>query len=237
MLKLFKSFQYMPASFALITMNLIPLFGVMALDWDVGTIILLYWLENVVIGLLNIVKIISCRGDLPRARATVANNRLIPTDQNSDDRPRRFLGGLIFLAVFFSFHYGMFCMGHYMFIESAFEDLPRLADIPSALFSGFLFWSLLGLTLSHIVSMIVNFYGKGEYLTCSPNSQMFMPYTRIVVLHMVIIFSGTLAVMFEEGLAMLILLVAIKTCVDLAAHQVEHSDVKTLLNPKIAEET
>jgi len=232
MLKSIRSFKYTPASFALIAMNLTPLFGVLVLGWDVGTIILLYWLENVVIGFLNIPKIMSSRGELPRSGSAAIQNE----SPLSDAQPRPPLGGLIFLSVFFSIHYGLFCFGHYSFIESTFKSLPSLADIPSALFGGFLFWSLLGLTLSHIVSMFVNFYGKGEYLTRSPNTQMFMPYTRIVVLHAVIVFGGVLAVMFQEGLGMLILLVAIKTCVDLAAHQVEHSDVKTILNPKIVEE-
>ena len=34
----------------LVLANLIPLFGVLYLDWDVGSIVVLYWAENLIIG-------------------------------------------------------------------------------------------------------------------------------------------------------------------------------------------
>jgi len=49
-------FRFTPAILALIVMNMIPLVGVLKFGWDAGTIVFLYWLENVVIGLLNIPK-------------------------------------------------------------------------------------------------------------------------------------------------------------------------------------
>ena len=40
----------------LVAGNLVPLFGVLFLDWDVGAIVTLYWAENVVIGGITILK-------------------------------------------------------------------------------------------------------------------------------------------------------------------------------------
>ena len=217
-LKRLKTARYTPASLALILMNLIPLIGVWYFKWDVGIIIFLYWLENVVIGILTIPKILSCRGGKkPGAR-------------------KESLGGLIFLSGFFSVHYGMFCFGHYTFIQTFFEGLPEFSNIPSRLFEGFLIWPLLGLLFSHFISMIVNFYGKGEYRSRSANTQMFMPYTRIMILHIVIIFGGFLAQAFDNTLGPLIILIIVKTIIDLGAHQVEHSDKDSLINPKLAGE-
>lgn len=217
-LKRLKTARYTPASLALILMNLIPLIGVWYFNWDVGIIIFLYWLENVVIGILNVPKILSCRGSKkPGAR-------------------KESLGGLIFLSGFFSVHYGMFCFGHYTFIQTFFEGLPEFSNIPSRLFEGFLIWPLLGLLFSHFISMIVNFYGKGEYRSRSANTQMFMPYTRIMILHIVIIFGGFLAQAFDNALGPLIILIIVKTIIDLGAHQVEHSDKDSLINPKLAGE-
>jgi len=42
---------------ALLAANVIPLFGVLFLDWDAFSIVLLYWSENLVIGFYNILKI------------------------------------------------------------------------------------------------------------------------------------------------------------------------------------
>ena len=194
--------QFTPAVFTLLLMNLIPLIGVMKFGWDAGTIVFLYWLENVVIGLLNIPKILACRGDRD--------------SRKPGKRP-------VFLAVFFSLHYGGFCLGHYIFLRTTFPELPAFAEMFGALTGSLFIWSLLGLAASHMMSMFVNFYGKKEYLARTPNKQMFIPYSRIALLHIVIVFSGLLAVAVGQGLAMLILLVAIKIGFDLAAHLAEHA--------------
>jgi len=216
----FRNFQFTPSVIALIAMNLIPLIGVLYFGWNAGTIVFLYWLENVVIGILNVPKIFSCQGGFAKAL------------QGRESGPFA-MGGRAFLSVFFSFHYGLFCFGHYAFLQSTYDDLPGFGEMIAALTGPVLFWSLLGLTLSHIISMLVNFYGKGEYKTRSSHAQMFLPYSRIVVLHIVIIFGGFLAVATGEGLAALILLVALKIVFDLAAHTVEHSKINSLIAPKI----
>ena len=205
--------------------------GVFWFGWDAGIIVFLYWVENVVIGLLNIPKILACRKTLPAVsyRATGGDE-----DYQFDEADRREpIGGLIFLSVFFSFHYGLFCVGHYVFLKSTYKTLPEMVNILPALLCPVLFWSLLGLTLSHIISMGVNFYGKGEYKNRTSNKQMFMPYSRIVLLHIVIIFSGLVAVATGQGMATLLLLVLLKIGFDLAAHLVEHSEKESLIAPSV----
>jgi len=120
--------QFTPAVFTLLLMNLIPLIGVMKFGWDAGTIVFLYWLENVVIGLLNIPKILACRGDRD--------------SRKPGKRP-------VFLAVFFSLHYGGFCLGHYIFLRTTFPELPAFAEMFGALTGSLFIWSLLGLAASH----------------------------------------------------------------------------------------
>jgi hypothetical protein len=48
------------------------------------------------------------------------------------------------------------------------------------------------LFLSHGVSFLVNFLGKEEYLTVSPDRQMIEPYSRVVVQHVTILAGGFL---------------------------------------------
>ena len=81
--------------------------------------------------------------------------------------------------------------------------------------------------------MFVNFYGKGEYKTRTPNKQMFMPYTRILILHVVIVFSSLLAVALGEGLATLVMLIGVKIGFDLSAHLVEHSEKESFIAPSV----
>jgi len=167
-------------------------------------------MENIIIGLLNIPKILACKG--------VKNKR-------------ETAGSLIFISVFFSIHYGMFCLGHYIFLKQTYKDLPGVENFLSSLLSPMLAFSILGLFLSHLISMGVNFYGKKEYLDRRPNTQMFMPYSRIVLLHVVIVFSGLFAIALGQGLATLLLLVVVKIIFDLAAHIVEHSKSESLIAP------
>jgi len=100
------------------------------------------------------------------------------------------------------------------------------SDMLGALTGSLFIWSLLGLAASHLISMFVNFYGKREYLARTPNKQMFIPYSRIALLHIVIILSGVLASAVGQGLAMLIVLVVVKIGFDLAAHLAEHAKVQ-----------
>lgn len=218
MKNVFRDFKFTPAIFSLIAMNLIPLVGVLKFGWDAGTIVFLYWLENLAIGILNIPKIIACG----RAGTTKGG------DENS--QPEKY-GSLIFLSFFFSLHYGLFCFGHFMFLQSTYDSLPELSGVWASLFSPVLFWSILALALSHLISMGLNFFGKKEYLTRTANAQMFLPYSRILLLHIVIVFSGAIAVATGQGHATLILLVALKIIFDAAAHTAEHSKFDSVIAP------
>ena len=46
---------------ALIVANLVPLFGVLLWDWDVFLLLLLFWAENVIIGIFGIARLIVAR--------------------------------------------------------------------------------------------------------------------------------------------------------------------------------
>lgn len=177
----------------LIVSNLVPLFGVIFWGWSVGAIILLYWLENVVMGGFNIVKILSVRGDRPNK---------------------------IFSSVFFLLHYGVFTGVHGAFVFSVFEGAS-----PDQIWGGGngLMWAVLALILSHGFSLLVNFYGKGEYKTSSVKYQMSAPYGRVVILHLVIIFGGVLVQALGSPLPALVVMIGLKIVVDLAAHNAAHA--------------
>ena len=78
-----------PFGVALIAANLIPLAGVLVFNWDASLIILLYWIENLIIGFSNILKM----AFLPVEHPIVYLVRPFP-------------------ILFFCIHYGGFCAVH-----------------------------------------------------------------------------------------------------------------------------
>ncbi|MCA1849421.1 MAG: DUF6498-containing protein, partial [Actinobacteria bacterium] len=87
------------------------------------------------------------------------------------------------------------------------------------------------LFLSHGVSFFVNFLGKEEYLTVSPDQQMMEPYSRVVVLHVTILAGGALIDSLGAPVAALVLLVLLKTAIDLLAHLREHRKAQMRSGP------
>ena len=50
-----------PSLFALILANAVPILGVLFLGWTVFPLVLVYWLENAVIGGFNVAKMLLAR--------------------------------------------------------------------------------------------------------------------------------------------------------------------------------
>src|SRR3712207_3396731 len=188
----------------LIAVNMVPLFGVLFLGWSLFSIMFLYWIENGIIGFFNIFKIALAR--VPSSDFTINGRPVSPS--NKEIR-----------IVFFILHYGLFWTVHGVFVFTFFgmssepfgsAGLRGVAIAAAALF------------LSHGVSFFVNFLGKEEYLTVSPDQQMMEPYSRVVVLHVTILAGGFLADSLGAPLAALVLLIVLKTAIDLLAHLREH---------------
>ncbi len=195
-----------PSSGILFLANAIPLLGVALLGWDVFPIVFLYWLENVVVGAFNVLRLVSAR-----------------------PREVDHWVGKVFLVPFFVFHYGMFTMVHGVFVFNLFGRdrgfhgfFPSLEAIWSTVREYGLLWAVLALLLSHAFSYGWNYLGNGEFRTATLRTLMHQPYRRVVVLHVVILFGGFAVLALGEPIAALLLLVLLKTGIDWAAHLREH---------------
>lgn len=187
-----------PSAWLLILSNMIPLGGVLFFGWNIGLILLIYWIETVLIGVFNVPKLLTAQG--------------------TDGAPQGQVPGLFgrfFLAAFFTVHYGGFNAGHFFFLKDMF-DLPPIGMVP---------WiAVLGLALSHGGSLMINWFGRGEFRDSSANMQMFKPYGRIVIMHVVILIGGAMVQAFGAPIIALILLIVLKIIVDLTTHMVSHTD-------------
>lgn len=204
------------AAVSLVLANLVPLIGVLFLGWSVWTILILYWIENGVVGAFNVLKMQRAEGtDTSGAAGWTVNGRPVSTLPKA---------GLI---PFFVMHYGIFWLVHGIFVFTlplfAGASSDAAAIDPGADPSAIAFAAVV-LLISHGVSYRLNFIGGGEYRRVSPEAQMFAPYGRLVVLHVTIVLGG-LAIGFTGApVAAVVILVLLKTAMDLGFHLREHRD-------------
>jgi hypothetical protein len=224
---------------ALIVANAIPLFGVLFLGWNVWMILIVYWLENGVVGFFNVLKILRAEGAILASSGWTMNGR-----------PMSAVGrGAI--AGFFLIHYGLFWLVHGLFVltlpmfagvmsefsrpslfipgEGQFVDgayIGPVLDSGANLASGFQFGpivlAVIALAISHGLSFWFNYLGRGEYRRTSPAAQMFAPYGRLFVLHITIILGGIAIAITGAPAAAVAVLVVLKTAMDIGFHLAEH---------------
>jgi len=192
-----------PSLLALGLANALPIAGVLLLGWKVFPLVLLYWLENVVVGGFNVGKLLLARPQEPAYSV-----------------------GKLFLIPFFIFHFGMFTLLHGVFVFALFgaKTLPRfdsLAELPAAIRAYHLGWGVLALVVSHGLSFYWNYFENGEYRRASLPILMMQPYARLVVLHLAVLFGGWIVLTLGSPLLALLVLVALKTAADVRAHQAE----------------
>lgn len=198
----------------LVGVNLIPLYGVLYQGWSVYEVLVLFWLENVIIGIINECKFVSIL--------------FLNRDYNA-----------VFMVPFFAFHYGLFTMGHGAIILSIFgsghqDDIEGLMlGVLPLLMYGPLMIPAISLFSSHFFSFVFNFIGRGKYKSTNAMALMIQPYGRIIILHVTVLIGGLLVEATGENIIALLLLIILKTTIDLIAHSNEHgNEHRKSINPK-----
>ncbi|ELZ93180.1 DUF6498-containing protein [Haloferax sulfurifontis] len=207
---------------ALVVANLVPLVGVVWFDWSLKALLVAYWLESGVVGLLNVPKILAAsgRGDGGSSINATVNGRQV--DLSPPDDPRdgfHLYPSNVPIAGFFAMHYGIFWVVHGVFVWSfdAFA-VGGVGGVPL----GAVFLAAGATVLSHGGSFAVNFVGREEYRSVSPGKQMSEPYRRVIVLHLTIVLGAFLVAASGAPAAALVVMVVVKTALDAGAHLREH---------------
>lgn len=200
--------QSAPIAIALLLLaNAVPLIGVLWFGWDVALILITYWLENGVVGVLNVARILTAAGE--RSPSTSDSGR-----------------GRYGIAAFFTAHYGVFWIVHGMFVllltgrmlvPSVTEPLRVVLSEAGLLFAA------AALFASHAASFWLNWIGRREYLGVSFAQQMWQPYPRLFALHITIILGGVFIIGQGQPVFAVALLVVLKTAMDLFLHLREHA--------------
>jgi hypothetical protein len=184
-----------PSVLALILVNVLPIVGVLFLDWTIVEVIMLYWSESAVIGIFCLFKM-----------------WLIDPWAS------------LIVAPFFTLHYGGFMAGHLLLVYGfVFPDEGLMTEYwEGGNVISFLTLSFLALFASHGISFFQNFIGRTEYVARDIREQMGEPYTRILIMQCSLLLGGVIAGAFDSALPILLLLIVLKTATDLRAHLLEH---------------
>lgn len=186
---------------AAVLLNLIPVVGVLFWGWSAFALIILYWLENLVIGVRTVLSMV--------LNAALNGAAAWP--------------GALFFAVFFTIHYGMFCAGHGVFIMGFFGNdfwASSIFDLGGILTKVFETESNLVFGLASIIAwqavQFVLFIAQGDAKRTTPRDLMGAPYPRIMVLHVTIIFGGFVLMLLNEPVAGMLVLALVKMAYDVA---------------------
>jgi hypothetical protein len=167
-----------------LAVDLAPVFAVIAWHWGAAPLVMLYWMENLVIGVMTVPRMLFI---------SIAKFG-----------PIGFVGGL-FMSAFFTVHYGMFCFVHGGFITAFLATShPELVG-PN--FMPFDFGSMIGAGLAsgpnmvfvlaliiffQLFAFLFGFLLRGEWKRSGVDQEMLAPYGRIIILH-IGIFAGAFA--------------------------------------------
>jgi hypothetical protein len=210
----------------LVAANLIPLAGVLFLGWDAAAVVILYWAENLIIGVISVLKI-----------------ALAPAEQPSKHVAK------VLLIPFFCVHYGGFCAVHGFFLlvlfvgkgaaDSVFPHdggwggplvfIQMLYNVIGSLWAALPAGTaipLLALSFSHGVSFVQNFLLGEERKQAAANKLMGQPYKRIFTMHVAIIFGGVFVAKLTSPVPLVAILVLLKLGLDIKLHRMEHEKKK-----------
>lgn len=167
-----------------LSFNLVSLLGVTVLGWPAGNVFLLFWAENAVLGVFTLVKVATAMAPSPPGNLRV-NGRVTN-------------GSPALYAMFFTFHYGLFCLVHLVFTAIV---AYKIGYELSFLFIGV---PVILIAFRYLVETMTTWFGPGgQRVTTSPSRAMGQPYPRILVLHFAVIVGFGLVIggMDEQGWA------------------------------------
>jgi len=186
-----------------VALNLVPVVGVVLWGWSAFALLFLYWLENVVVGVRTLASMF--------ATAAVAGGM-------------NWIGALAFGA-FFTFHYGLFCFGHGIFLIVLFgQGIVTVGDTPLDLVAASrtlfeqqnnLLVGFASIVAWQVVQFLL-FVGRGAVRRTNLLELMGEPYPRIIALHVALILGGFLLLLLNQPLWGLVVLTLVKMAADIS---------------------
>lgn len=172
-----------PLTWMALAVDIVPAYMVIMHGWGATALVLLYWCENLVIGLATILRI-----GLSSVISAGAWGILMAA----------------FLCGFFTLHYGLFCFGHGVFIfalspEVSFDvagppSPQTMMNMVNGAIAAFPLLQpvLLVILTFQLIVVAYDYWPTRNVKHPQPMEEMFSPYGRIIVLH-IGVFAGAFA--------------------------------------------
>ncbi len=166
--------------------------------WDLPLMMVIYWAQSVIIGIFHFFRILLLRSF--STDGFTSSGKCVPETAE----------GKRSTALFFAVHYGFFHL-----VYATFLFLPNIRAVAEGGF--WILVSVAGFLAGHAYSFYQNVRAD---LAGRPNLgiMMFLPYARILPMHLTIIFGSQV----QPGTGSLLLFSGLKTFADYVMHIVEH---------------
>jgi hypothetical protein len=202
---------------SLIFANIVTIALAIIGNWDVATVMFIYWAQSIIIGIFSVISILGADTE------SLRKNLQKPIDERGGtDKITSQLAWLYkcLLAGFFTVHYGLFHWGYYSVIMgSGLFGTVNVAD-PGI-------WLSCGLFFANHLYSHLTYRHKGPRDFRYVNEQFFTPYRRIIPMHLTIIFGSIVILVLEvlgftSTLPVLVLFLLLKMYSDINAHLIKH---------------
>jgi hypothetical protein len=196
-----------PSTLALVVSNVVVIAFALDQQWNLITLLWIYWAQSVIIGVFNVFKIL----DLARFSTNgfyVNGKPVAPTEGTKRQT-----------ALFFALHYGLFHFVYFVFL--AVFTFIGVWEVPS--------YDITVASAYFVLASVALFFANHLYSYSHNREQerkrirnigevMFSPYARIIPMQLTLI----LGVFLVDQIA-LILFLTLKTVADVITHVVEHA--------------
>jgi hypothetical protein len=189
---LFAGMLRRPPLLLVLLLNLVPVAGVLWAGWSPLQLLLLYWIENVAVGVFNWLKL----RDYERFKPPPG--------------PQPFT-----LSSFFLMHYGMFTLVHGIF--AVVVGLLFAGPGAERAWNGADGLSMAGVAAALVVIQLSNhLHWRAEkgWDEGTADGQMFAPYGRIIVMHLTVLGGALVLALTHAPVAYIALLAVLKTVIE-----------------------
>ncbi len=190
------------SDYLLILVNLIPLYGVWFLGWDAKRMFVVYAMETVIVGIINVLKMMVV--------TLFVNKKHLWNTANGTNT----MASGWFFIFFFIIHYGFF-----VFVQTQiFFKVCNFGKDDSLIFNYGKIPTILGddgklvlliFIIYYTAQSLFTFFGNGDYKNISMGRLMFEPYIRIFSQQLIVIL-GSFFLTFGASKIFIIIFVMVK---------------------------
>jgi len=203
-----KNLFHDPSLWLLLLSNIATIFFAIIGNWNLLTIMWVYWFQSIIIGFFSFIRILQTKKFSTQKLQASKQTTLPPSPQMSPQNAK------IFVAFFFLFHYGLFHFVYLISLLVASKLVGAYGSAPSFVELKYIFLAALFFFINHLFSYLYN--RLRDTKEDNIGSLMLRPYARIIPMHVTIMFGSVFG-------GALIIFLLIKTFADAVMHILEHN--------------